>query len=587
MFNKQVIKQEQMVLKILYKKFGKKNILYSQKTLMGIPVVWVKKNKMFDIIKYLRNGNKKYKIDMLYDLHCIDERLRNNRKNLPKADFTVVYHLLSIKDNKDLIIKVAVIEPNLVVPSIVKIWQNANWYEREVYDMFGIKFYGHPNLRRVLMPLNWKGYPLRKDYPSRATEFKILKINRYKQYKEQNSLCLIPDEWGLSNKKNNMFLNFGPNHPSAHGAFRIIMQLCGEKIEKCMPDIGYHHRGAEKMGERQAWHSYLPYTDRIDYTGGVINNLPYILAIEKIAKIQVTERTKIIRVMMMEIFRINSHMLFLGTFLQDLGAMSTVFFTFTDRQKCYEIIESITGFRMHPAWFRIGGLAHDLPKGWYKLIKNFIKWINKRLKEYNKAMMNNYILRKRTKFIASYNTKEALEWGITGPNLRATGLNFDVRKNRPYSGYDKVEFDIPIGTNGDVFDRANIRIEEMYQSLRIIKQCINNIPEGSIKMEQHLVTPPNRNKMLKNIETLITHFLQMSWGTILEQNENFQMIEATKGLNSYYLISDGNATSYRTRIRTPSYPNLQHLSTIMQGAYIPDMIAHIASIDFVMADVDR
>ncbi|AFT80379.1 ADH-ubiquinone oxidoreductase chain C [Candidatus Portiera aleyrodidarum BT-QVLC] len=542
---------------------------------------------MFDIIKYLRNGNKKYKIDMLYDLHCIDERLRNNRKNLPKADFTVVYHLLSIKDNKDLIIKVAVIEPNLVIPSIVKIWQNANWYEREVYDMFGIKFYGHPNLRRVLMPLNWKGYPLRKDYPSRATEFKVLKINRYKQYKEQNSLCLIPDEWGLSNKKNNMFLNFGPNHPSAHGAFRIIMQLCGEKIEKCMPDIGYHHRGAEKMGERQAWHSYLPYTDRIDYTGGVINNLPYILAIEKIAKIQVTERTKIIRVMMMEIFRINSHMLFLGTFLQDLGAMSTVFFTFTDRQKCYEIIESITGFRMHPAWFRIGGLAHDLPKGWYKLIKNFIKWINKRLKEYNKAMMNNYILRKRTKFIASYNTKEALEWGITGPNLRATGLNFDVRKNRPYSGYDKVEFDIPIGTNGDVFDRANIRIEEMYQSLRIIKQCINNIPEGSIKMEQHLVTPPNRNKMLKNIETLITHFLQMSWGTILEQNENFQMIEATKGLNSYYLISDGNATSYRTRIRTPSYPNLQHLSTIMQGAYIPDMIAHIASIDFVMADVDR
>ncbi|AFQ23987.1 NADH-quinone oxidoreductase subunit C/D [Candidatus Portiera aleyrodidarum] len=587
MFNKQVRKQEQMVLKILYKKFGKKNILYSQKTLMGIPVVWVKKNKMFDIIKYLRNGNKQYKIDMLYDLHCIDERLRNNRKNLPKADFTVVYHLLSIKDNKDLIIKVAVIEPNLVIPSIVKIWQNANWYEREVYDMFGIKFYGHPNLRRVLMPLNWKGYPLRKDYPSRATEFKVLKINRYKQYKEQNSLCLIPDEWGLSNKKNNMFLNFGPNHPSAHGAFRIIMQLCGEKIEKCMPDIGYHHRGAEKMGERQAWHSYLPYTDRIDYTGGVINNLPYILAIEKIAKIQVTERTKIIRVMMMEIFRINSHMLFLGTFLQDLGAMSTVFFTFTDRQKCYEIIESITGFRMHPAWFRIGGLAHDLPKGWYKLIKNFIKWINKRLKEYNKAMMNNYILRKRTKFIASYNTKEALEWGITGPNLRATGLNFDVRKNRPYSGYDKVEFDIPIGTNGDVFDRANIRIEEMYQSLRIIKQCINNIPEGSIKMEQHLVTPPNRNKMLKNIETLITHFLQMSWGTILEQNENFQMIEATKGLNSYYLISDGNATSYRTRIRTPSYPNLQHLSTIMQGAYIPDMIAHIASIDFVMADVDR
>ncbi|CEL12519.1 NADH-quinone oxidoreductase subunit C/D [Candidatus Portiera aleyrodidarum] len=585
-FNKKKLKKhEQIILKLLYIKFGKKNILYSQNTIMGMPVIWIKPYKLFEIMKFFRYGNEKF--DMLYDLNCIDERLRNNRKNLPNSDFTIFYHLLSFKKNYDLLIKVGLSEQKLLLPSIVKIWPNANWYEREVYDMFGIKFYGHPNLRRILMPLNWKGYPLRKDYPSRSTEFKILNIDRYNQYKEQSSLCFIAEEWGFSKNKNNMFLNFGPNHPSAHGAFRIILQIYGEKILKCIPDIGYHHRGAEKMAERQTWHSYIPYTDRIDYTGGVINNLPYILAIEKLAKINVTEKTKVIRIIMMEIFRINSHLLFLGTFLQDLGAMSTVFFTFTDRQKCYEIIESITGFRMHPAWFRIGGLAHDLPKGWYKLIKNFINWINKRLKEYKKAMMNNYILRKRTKFIASYTTKEALEWGITGPNLRATGFNFDVRKNRPYSGYENLDFDIPIGNNGDVFDRANIRVEEMYQSLRIIKQCINNIPEGNIKIEHPLVIPPNRKNMLKNIETLITHFLQISWGPIIKPNETFQMIEATKGINSYYLISDGNTTSYRTRIRTPSYTHLQHIASIMQGAYISDMIAHIASIDFVMADVDR
>ena len=384
-----------------------------------------------------------------------------------------------------------------------------------------------------------------------------------------------------------MFLNLGPNHPSAHGAFRIVLQLDGEEVVDCVPDIGYHHRGAEKMAERQSWHSFIPYTDRIDYTGGVMNNLPYVLAVEKLAGIEVPDRVKTIRVMMAEMFRITSHLLFLGTYLQDLGAMTPVFFTFSDRQRAYKVIEGITGFRMHPAWYRIGGVMQDLPTGWEKLVQEFLDWMPARLREYERAMMENALVRERTRNIAAFDTTQALAWGVTGPNLRATGCNFDLRKQRPYSGYDNFEFDVPLGDRGDVFDRGQVRIEEMRQSLRIIQQCVDHMPSGDFKADHPLTTPPPRERMLEHIETLITHFLQVSWGPVLKPQESMQMVEATKGINSYYLTSDGNTMSYRTRIRTPSFPHLQQIPSVMRGGFVPDLIAHLGSIDFVMADVDR
>jgi NADH-quinone oxidoreductase subunit C/D len=318
-----------------------------------------------------------------------------------------------------------------------------------------------------------------------------------------------------------------------------------------------------------------------------MNNLPYVLAVEKLAGIEVTERAQTIRVMMAELFRITSHLLFLGTYLQDLGAMSPVFYTFTDRQKAYEVIEAITGFRMHPAWYRIGGVAMDLPRGWDKLMQGFVDWMPKRLKEYERAMMENAIVRDRTRHVAAFDTREALAWGVTGPNLRATGCDFDLRKKRPYSGYEHFDFEVPLGHHGDAFDRGQLRIEEMRQSLKIIQQCIDHMPEGDYKADHPLTTPPPRERMLEHIETLITHFLQVSWGPVLPANESLQMIEATKGINGYYLTSDGSTMSYRTRIRTPSFPHLQQIPSLMRGGFVPDLIAHLGSIDFVMADVDR
>jgi NADH-quinone oxidoreductase subunit C/D len=575
------------VVRELLARFGD-NKFVIQPTKDDVPTLWVERANLLDVLKFLRNAPRPYV--MLYDLSAIDERMRKHREGQPAADFTVFYHLLSIERNSDVRIKVALSGDDLSLPSVISIWPNANWYEREVWDLFGITFTGHPHLKRILLPPRWEGHPLRKDYPARATEFDPFALSVARQDADQEALHFKPEEWGMKRGTENedfMFLNLGPNHPSAHGAFRIVLQLDGEEILDCVPDIGYHHRGAEKMAERQSWHSYIPYTDRIDYLGGVMNNLPYVLAVEKLAGIKVPARVETIRVMMAEFFRITSHLLFLGTYIQDFGGMSPVFFIFTDRMKAYDVIEAVTGFRMHPAWYRIGGVAHDLPKGWERLVREFLDWLPPRLVEYEKAAMKNGILRARAIGVAQYNTKEALEWGVTGPNLRATGLNYDLRKARPYSGYENFEFDVPLAANGDAYDRAMIRIEEMRQSLRIIEQCLNNMPAGPYKADHPLTTPPPKEQTLQHIETLITHFLSVTWGPVMPAGEASQLIEATKGINSYYTISDASTMAYRTRIRTPSYPHLQQIPAVIRGSMVADLIAYLASIDFVMADVDR
>jgi NADH-quinone oxidoreductase subunit C/D len=560
-----------------------------QESADGIPTVWVQAGRLKEVLRWLKaDAPRPYR--MLYDLTAIDERLRVHREGQPDSDFTVVYHLLSFERNSDFRVKVALKGEQPSLPSICDVWKNANWYEREVWDLFGIRFDGHPNLVRIMMPRTWVGHPLRKDHAARGTEFERFHLDEIKADREQEALKIHPEEWGFSTTGKDsdyMLLNLGPNHPSVHGVFRVMLQLDGEEIVNSVPDIGYHHRGAEKMGERQSWHSYIPYTDRVDYLGGVMNNLPYLMAIEKMAGIQVPPRAQTIRVMLCEFFRIMSHLLFYGTYVQDVGSMSPVFYMFVDRQKAYDVVEAITGFRMHPAWFRIGGVAADLPTGWDQRVREFLDFMPKRLDDYFKIAMNNSILKKRSIHVGAYTTDEAIEWGVTGAGLRATGFNFDLRKARPYSGYENFDFEVPLGKNGDVYDRGIVRIEEIKQSLRIIEQCLNHMPSGDYKARHPLTTPPIKDHTMQDIETLIHHFLSVSWGPVIPPGECSMTIEATKGLNSYYLVSDGSTMSYRTRIRTPSFPHLQMIPTICKGAMVPDLIALIASIDFVMADVDR
>ena len=568
----------------LYRQFGE-DLFITQNCADNIPTVWVGRKHLIQVLEFLKPS-----FSMLYDLFVIDERTRVYRDDQPASDFTVVYQLLSIERNADLRIKVALTETDLSLPTSISIWPNANWYEREAWDMFGVEFTGHPNLFRILLPPTWEGHALRKDHPARATEMAPFEMGPERVAKEQEALRFRPEDWGMKAESEDsefMFLNLGPNHPSVHGVFRIALQLDGEVIIDSVPDIGYHHRGAEKMAERQTWHTFIPYSDRIDYLGGVMNNLAYIQSVETLAGIEVPERAKVIRIMLAELFRISSHLVFYGTFVQDVGQMSPVFYMFVDREKLFGIVEAITGGRMHPAWFRIGGVAQDLPNGWDRMIREFLDYLPARLDHYDKMAMQNKMLKERTVGIGVYTQQEALDWGVTGPGLRATGSDWDVRKKRPYGGYDQFEFEVPTAENGDCYDRARVRIEEMRQSLRIIRQCVDNMPTGSYKSEHSSTTPPPKERTMEDIETLIHHFLNVSWGPVIPEGEASVMIEATKGINSYHLVSDRSTNSYRTRIRTPSFPHLQQIPLISKGLMIPDLIAIIASIDFVMADVDR
>jgi NADH-quinone oxidoreductase subunit C/D len=579
----------QYVVFDLKEKFSNEVIIAQQATVDEIPTLWINHKNVIEVLNYLKNDIH-FPFRMLYDLTAIDERNRTFREGLPQSDFTVVYHLTSLERNEDIRLKTALIGEYPTLPSITSVWPSANWYEREIFDMFGITFIGHPHLTRILMPQSWKGHPLRKEHPTRATEMGPYVLEEQMRAVEDSNLKFRPEDWGLSSKSEDtdfMFLNIGPQHPGTHGLLRLVLQLDGEDIVDIVPDIGFHHRGAEKMGERQTWHKFIPYTDRIDYLGGVMNNLAYLLSVEKLAGIVVPPRAQVIRIMTSELFRIASHLVWLGTYAQDLGQMSPVFFAFNDRERIFDIISAITGGRMHPSWFRIGGVAHDLPDGWDKQIQSFINYLPNRLSEYDKVVIKNRIFKARTIGIGAYTAAEAIEWGVTGPGLRATGVNWDYRKLRPYSGFDQFEFDVPLGKNGDCFDRSVVRMEEMRQSLRIIQQCVKNMPSGSYKSDHPLAVPPLKERTMQDIETLITHFLSVTWGPVIPAGEVMIPVEAAKGSNGYYLISDGGSSAYRARIRTPSFPHMQMVPLISRGYTIPDLLSILGAMDFVLADLDR
>jgi NADH-quinone oxidoreductase subunit C/D len=561
-----------------------------QPTADEIPTVWVPGERAREVVGHLKS-EAATTYPMLYDLTAIDERVRTHREGQPRSDFTVVYHLLSLEHNCDVRLKVALLGEAPTLPTITSVFPAAAWYEREVWDMFGVGFDGLPSRPRILMPPWWEGHPLRKESAARGTELGRLLMSPERAAEWQEMLAFRPEDWGLEELAGDpevMFLNVGPQHGGTHGVVHIVVGLRDEEIVSCVVDIGYHHRAAEKMGERQTWHTFIPYTDRIDYLGGVVNNLAYLMSAERLAGLEVPERAQVIRVMLSELYRINSHLLFYGTFAQDIGALSPVFYMFSDRERIHDITTAITGARMHPGWFRLGGVADDLPIGWEKLIADFLDYLPPRLDEYDALVLGSRITKARAKGVGALNTRDAIEWGVTGPNLRAGGLEWDFRKKRPYSGYDRFEFEVPIADHGDSYDRVWVRGQEIRQSLRIIAQCLEHMPAGPYKSPQPLATPPVKEPgTMHHIETLIDHFLGVSWGPVLPPGEACLGIEATKGNNGYYLVSDGTESAYRSRIRSPSFAHLQVLPLMAENFEIPDLITILGSIDFVMADVDR
>jgi NADH dehydrogenase I D subunit len=540
----------------------------------------VAENRFKDVLRYLKTvATPKYQ--RLDDLTAIDESARRQPQNYP--DYTLVYHLLSFDSASRLRLKVPLQGQDPVTLSITDIWPSANWYEREVFDLMGIRFEGHPNLSRILMPPDWQGHPLRKSHPGRATEMA--------PYTRKDAEKLQPLDGGVYAKKavgdHQLILNIGPHHVSTHGLLRYIASLNGEEITGLDLEIGYHHRAVEKIAERQTWHQFIPYLARVDYLAGAANDLPYLLALETLADINVPQRAQAIRVMLSELFRLSNHLVWFATYAHDVGAMSPNFYTFREREMILDIVEHITGGRLHPSWFRIGGVAADLPEGWKPAVDEFVKIFPQRLQEYENLIRKNPIFKARTQGVGRISLQDAMDWGVTGPNLRSCGLEWDLRKKMPYSGYENFDFEIPTATGGDCYARYLVRVEEMRQSLNIIKQAADNMPAGLYMTDDYRYVIPKRQDMLKDIESLIHHFVNVTRGPRIPGGEAYTACEIPRGEQGYYVVSDGLGYPYRVRIRGPGFANVQVMPLMAVGESIADLIAIIGSVDYILPDIDR
>jgi NADH-quinone oxidoreductase subunit D len=389
-------------------------------------------------------------------------------------------------------------------------------------------------------------------------------------------------------KGETMALNIGPSHPTTHGVLRLLTELDGDIITKCEPVIGYLHRGDEKIAENMTYNQFVPYTDRLDYLAPLANNVAFAMAVEKLAALEVPERCQAIRVLCCELARVSSHLLGIGVFGMDAGAWTVFMYTFTEREKLYTLFEELTGARFTTSYTRIGGVARDIPEGWLGRVTDFINGVLPVLDEIDKLLTRNRIFVDRTQGVGAISREDAIAYGLTGPNLRASGVDLDLRKDKPYLGYEQYDFDVPVGTTGDCYDRYLLRAEEVRQSVRIIRQVIDTIPDGSFYAEdaKRIFSPP-KNKVLTSMEELIQNFMITTEGPQIPAGEAYFEAENPKGALGFYVVSKGGGVPYRLKIRGPSFCSLSILDKLVPGHYMTDITVILGSLDFVMGECDR
>lgn len=391
----------------------------------------------------------------------------------------------------------------------------------------------------------------------------------------------------VAQRKDTVILNMGPQHPSTHGVLRLILELDGENVVQCVPEIGYLHRGYEKIGENKRYHQFIPYTDRLDYLAPLSNNVSYAMAVEKLFGIELPPRGQAIRVIAAELARISAHLLSLGTYALDVGAATVFFHTFDEREKIYDLIEKLTGHRFTTSYTRIGGLARDANSDFLRGLKQFLNELPQTLDEMDSLLSNNRIWIDRTKDVGTIPQDLAISYGITGPNLRASGVNWDLRKDMPYNGYEKYDFKIPLGKNGDAYDRYYIRLEEMRESIKILHQAIDGIPSGPINADVPEVVIPTKKEVYTEMEALIWHFKVISEGFKTKPGQIYSAIENPKGEFGFFIKSDGTNKPSRVRIHSPAYRSIQILPELVKGKLIADVVTTVASLDPVLGEIDR
>ena len=384
-----------------------------------------------------------------------------------------------------------------------------------------------------------------------------------------------------------MTINMGPQHPSTHGVLRLILELDGETVVKATPDIGFLHRGVEKLAEYKTYHQFITLTDRLDYLAPLSNNLGYVLAVEKLLDIEAPKRSQYIRIILCELTRISSHLLWLATHALDIGAMTVYFYCFRERETINDLFEMTAGARMNLSYIRIGGVARDLPDGFIEKVREFVNDLPGRIRDYETLLTKNKIWLMRTKDVGVISAEDAINYGLSGPSIRGSGVKWDVRKSEPYSSYDEMDFIIPVGQNGDVYDRYIVRIEEMRQSNEIVRQAIDTIPKGEFIADLPDVALPKKENLKKSMEALIHHFKIVTDGICPPVGEVYSCVEAPKGELGFYIVSDGTKNPYRIKIRPPSFVNLEGLPKMVEGHLLADVVAVIGSLDIVLGEIDR
>lgn len=548
-------------------KFGDGVFKFST-TPVGDHVIQTTKENIPALLKYL----KEYAgYNFLMDVCGADYPTRAKR-------FDVVYHLFSSVDSKRLRVKTQLAEGESVATATT-IWKSADWFEREAFDMFGVQFHGHPNLRKILTHHQFVGHPLRKDYEADRQQHcnSVLPVH-FNNTPEQNGDILDPRF---------VPINIGPSHPAMHGTLRVMAELDGETVVRANCEIGFLHRCFEKMAETHPYNQVIPYTDRLNYCSAPMNNVGYCKTVERLMGIEIPARAQAMRVILCELSRVIDHIVAVGTGGVDLGALTAFFHLFTYREKVYNLFEKLCGARLTVSMTRVGGMAYDAPEGWFNDVLRFCDEMSDGVEEIAKLMIGNKIFIKRTQGVCPVSAQDAIDWGYTGPLLRASGVNLDLRRAQPYYGYDQLDFDVPVGTNGDIYDRYLVRVEEMRQSLRIIRQVCKNVPSGDYTVRDKGVVLPEKKDVYGNIEGLMNHFMLVIKGLRPPVGEIYDATEAANGELGFYLVSDGSASPYRLKVRPPCFAIYQSFPTVVQGAMLADAIATVASMNVIAGELDR
>jgi NADH-quinone oxidoreductase subunit C/D len=519
---------------------------------------------------------------MLQDVCGLDRQL------LPGGDrdrFHAVYHFYSLMKGQRVCLHVPLDEAHPEVDSLTPLYASANWAEREAYDMYGFRFAGHPDLRRILCHQEFQGHPLRKDY---APDQRHMLSHTYSAFPgmpaeapEGQRVTVTEDD------VERVYINLGPSHPATHGAFRIQARLDGEIIEESRTEIGYLHRCFEKMCEAHTFTQVFPFTDRLNYVSAFNNNVGYAMAVEKLLGLELPERAVAIRVVLMEFNRIMDHLITIGANLVDLGALTNFWYSFRPREEIYELLEACCGARLTVSYGRIGGVAQDVPENFVPMARRVIDRLPEFVNYIDKLITKNLIFQKRTRDVGILPKERAISYGWTGVMLRSTGVQLDLRRAHPYYGYDALDWEVPVRANGDVFDRYVIRMEEVRQSIRIIRQALERFPTGRHIVDDWTVALPPKNEVYTNIEALMAHFKLIMHGAKVPPGEVYSYTESPVGELGFYLVADGGPKPYRLHCRAPGFYTFQAIDEMCRGSMVSDWVANLGSLAIIAGELDR